>query len=144
MTEENKALVRRITEEVANRGNLAVVDELVAPEYVGHSSTHPAGEARGREGYRGFYQILRGAFPDVEFTIEDLIAEGDRVVSRWQARGTHLGEFRGLPPTGKSGAVAGTSVFRISDGRIIECWTNADDLGLLQLVGAIPAPAQSN
>ena len=138
MSEQNKALVIRITEEVANRGNFSVVDDLVAPEYVGHSPTHSAGEARGREGYRGFYQTLRGAFPDLEFTIEDLIAEGDKVVSRWRARGTHRGEFRGLHPTGKSGEVAGTSLFRITDGRIVECWTNADDFSLMQLVGAIP------
>jgi len=141
MSEENKAYVRSLTEEVWNRGNFAVVDEFVAPDYAGHSPT--VGETRGREGYRGFYQALRGSFPDIEFTIEDLIAEGDRVVSRWRARGTHLGEYRGLPPTGKSGVIGGTSVFRISDGRVVECWTNADDLGLLQLTGAITAPAQS-
>jgi steroid delta-isomerase-like uncharacterized protein len=138
MSQGNKALVRRIANEVANRGNFAAVDELVAPEYVGHSATHAAGEARGREGYRGFYETLRAAFPDLEFTIEDLVAEGDKVVSRWRARGTHSGEFRGLQPTGKSGEVAGTSLFRIADGRIVECWTNADDLSLMQLGGAIP------
>ena len=137
MSEQNKALVIRITEEVANRGNFSVVEDLVAPEYVGHSPTHSGGEARGREGYRGFYQTLRAAFPDLEYKIEDLVAEDDKVVSRWRARGTHRGEFRGLQPTGKSGEVAGTSLFRIADGRVIECWTNADDLSLMQLVGAI-------
>jgi steroid delta-isomerase-like uncharacterized protein len=141
MSEENKALVRRITNEVANRGNFAVVDELVARDYVGHGATHSAGEARGREGYRGFYEALRAAFPDLEFTIEDLVAEGDKVVSRWRARGTHRGEFRGFQPTGKSGEVAGTSLFRIADSRVVECWTNADDLSLMQLVGAIPTQA---
>ena len=139
MSEESKVCIRRLTEEVWNRGNFAVVDELVALDYSGHSPT--AEETSGREGYKAFYQALRNSFPDIEFTIEDLIGEDDRVVSRWRARGTHLGEYRGLPPTGKSGTVSGASVFRIADHLVVECWTNADDLALMQLVGAIPAQA---
>jgi steroid delta-isomerase-like uncharacterized protein len=142
MLEENKACVRRLTEEVMNRGNFAVVEDLVAPDYIGHSATHSSGETRGRDGYQSFYQVLRSSFPNITFTIEDLIAEDDKVVSRWRAAGTHLGEFRGLPPTGKSGVVSGTSVFRLASGRVVECWTNADDLSLMQLVGAIPISAQ--
>jgi steroid delta-isomerase-like uncharacterized protein len=135
MSEQNKALVRRLTEEVMNRGNFAVVEELVAPDYTGHS---PTAETRGSDGYRQFYQGLRGAFPDIQCTIEDLVGDGDKVVSRWRAHGTHKGEYAGLPPTGKTGVVTGTSLFRINNGRVVECWTNADDLSLLQLVGAIP------
>ena len=139
MSEENKACVRRLTEEVWNRGNFTVVNQLVALDYAGHSPT--AGETRGRHGYIAFYQALRSSFPDIEFTVEDLIAEGDRVVSRWRAHGTNLGEYRGLPPTGRSGSVAGVSIFRVTKGSVVECWTHADDLTLLQLVGAMPAPA---
>jgi steroid delta-isomerase-like uncharacterized protein len=135
MSEQNKAAVHRLIAEVWNRGNFAVVDELVAPNYVGHSST----ETRGREGYTQFFSRLRTAFPDIQFTVGDQIVEGDRVVARWTARGTHVGEYAGLPPTGKSGVVTGITVFRIPEGEVRECWTNADELGLLQQLGVVPA-----
>jgi steroid delta-isomerase-like uncharacterized protein len=142
MSEQNKTLERRLIEEVWNRGNFAVVDELVASDYVGHSST-PADETRGREAYKQFYAGLRRAFPDLQVTIEDQVAEGDRVVTRWTARGTHRGEFRGIPPTGKQGAITGITIDRIANDKVVECWTNADDLGMLRLLGVIPAPAQA-
>ena len=93
MSEQNKDLVRRLTEEVMNRGNYAITEDLIAPDYTGHS---PTAETRGSDGYRQFYERLRGAFPDIHCTIEDLIADGDKVVSRWRARGTHDGSFAGL------------------------------------------------
>jgi steroid delta-isomerase-like uncharacterized protein len=142
MSEENKSLVRHLIEEVWDRGDFGVVDELVASEYVGHSPS-VATETRGTEGYKQFFVGLRTAFPDLRFTVEDQIADGDRVVSRWTARGTHQGEFAGIPPTGRQGVIRGTSTFRIAEGKVVECWTNMDDLGLLQQLGILPVPAQT-
>lgn len=141
MSEQNKTLVCRAVEEVWNQGNYAVVDELVASDLVVHAST-PAGEIHGPEGVKQFYASLREAFPDIHFTIEDQIAEGDRVVTRWTARATHTGEFQGIPPTGKQGRLTGIDIDRIANGKVVECWPNADELGLLQQLGVIPTPGQ--
>jgi steroid delta-isomerase-like uncharacterized protein len=130
---------RRLIEEVWNQGNFSVVDEVVARDYIGHSST-PAGETHGPAGYKQFYAALREAFPDFQVTVEDQVAEGDKVVTRWTARGTHLGEFQGIPPTGRRGAITGITIDRIANGKVVECWTNADDLGLLRLLGVVPVP----
>jgi steroid delta-isomerase-like uncharacterized protein len=130
---------RRLIVEVWNRGNFAVVDEVVASDYLGHSST-PAGETHGPAGYKQFYASLRKAFSDLRVTVEDQIAEGDKVVTRWTARGTHLGDFRGIPPTGQHGAITGVTIDRIANGKVVECWTNADDLGMLRLLGIVPVP----
>jgi steroid delta-isomerase-like uncharacterized protein len=137
MSETNKRVQRRLMEEVWNQGHFAVVDELVAADYLGHSSV-PSDETHGRDGYRAFYRALRQAFPDFEVTVDDQIAEGDRVVTRWTARGTHRGEFHGIPPTGRRGAITGITIDRIANGKVVECWTNADDLGLLRLLGVVP------
>lgn len=139
MSEQNKMLARRAVEEVWNRGDFAVVDELVASDIVVHAST-PAGEIHGAEGIKQFYAALRKAFPDIHFTIEDQIAEGDRVVTRWTARATHTGEFQGIPPTGKQGRLTGIDIDRFANGKVVECWPNADELGLLQQLGVLPAP----
>jgi steroid delta-isomerase-like uncharacterized protein len=139
MSEQNKMLVRRVLEEVWNRGNFAVVDELIARDYVGHSSI----ETRGAQGYKQFFVAQRKAFPDIQYTVEDQVAEGDRVVTRWKARGTHRGELMGIPPTGKQGAVTGITIFRIVGGNVVECWTNVDELGMLQQLGVIPAPGST-
>jgi steroid delta-isomerase-like uncharacterized protein len=139
MSEQNKNLVRRALEEVWNRGNYAVVDELVAKDYLGHSGAEGP-ETHGREGYRKFFATQREAFPDIEYEIEDQIAEGDKVVTRWTARATHTGEFQGIPPTGRPGTVTGMTIFRIADGSVVECWTNMDELGMMQQLGVIPAP----
>jgi steroid delta-isomerase-like uncharacterized protein len=139
MSEQNKAMVRRAIDEVWNRGNYAAVDDLVASDIVIHAST-PAGEIHGPDGIRQFYSALRKAFPDLHFTIEDQIAEGDRVVTRWVAHGTHTGEFQGIPPTGKRGTFMGIDIDRIVNGKVVECWPTADELGLLQQLGVIPAP----
>ena len=104
MSEQNKTLVRRVVEEVYNQGNLAVADELAASDLVVHQTSQ---EIRGREGAKQYVAALRAAFPDLHMTIEDQIAEGDRVVTRWTARGTHTGEFHGIPPTGKTGSRGG-------------------------------------
>ena len=84
------------------------------------------------------------AFPDLHFTIEDQIAEGDRVVTRFTARGTHQGAFIGIPPTGKQGVVTGTGIDRFANGKIVEAWFNSDDLGLLQQLGVVPSPGQAS
>ena len=141
MPEQNKALVRRAVEEVWNKGNYDVVDELAASDILVHAST-PDREVHGTQGVKQFYGALRSAFPDIHFTIEDQIAEGDRVVTRWTARGTHTGAFNGIPPTGKQGIVSGIDIDRIANGKVVECWPNADELGLLQQLGVIPAPEQ--
>ncbi|MGH2986921.1 MAG: ester cyclase [Solirubrobacterales bacterium] len=133
---------RTLIEEVWNRGNLALVDKLVSPDFRGHSSS-PETDTRGTEGYRQYYAALRTAFPDIHFTIEDQIAEGDKVVTRWTARGTHRGEYAGVPATGREGVIAGVTTDRIADGRSVECWTNLDELGMLRQLGVIPGAGQA-
>jgi steroid delta-isomerase-like uncharacterized protein len=140
MSEQNKAFVRHIIEEVIGRGNFALVDEFVAADYVGHS---PSPEMNTREGHQQFFAYLRRAFPDLQITIEDQIAEGDKVVTRWTAHGTHRAEFAGVPPTGKRVVMNGIDIDRIANGKLVECWTKLDDLGLLQQLGAIPTPTQT-
>ena len=136
--EENKANVRRGFEAV-NQKNLTVFDDLLTPDVVFHSASTTM---RGLEAYKQFLSMLFTAFPDLQFTIEDMIAEGDTVVVRYSTRGTHQGPFRGIAPTGKQ--VSGTGMFidRIVNGKAVEQWFNGDDLGLLQQLGVIPAPGQ--
>jgi predicted ester cyclase len=100
----------------------------------------PGEEIHGRQGIKQFYGMLRAAFPDLHFTIEDQIAAGDRVVTRWTANGTHNGEFQGISPTGKQITIAGIDIDRLANGKVVECWPVADELGLLRQLGAIPAP----
>src|SRR5690606_32442724 len=115
MTAQNKMVERLLIQEVWNRGNFSVVDEMIASDYIGHSST-PAGETHGPAGYKQLYTSLREAFPDLQVTVEDQIAEGDKVVTGWTARGTHQGAFQGIPPTGKQGAITGITIDRIANG----------------------------
>jgi steroid delta-isomerase-like uncharacterized protein len=140
MSEQNKALVRYLIEEVIGRANLDLADEYVSEDYVGHSSIP---EANTKEGHKQYIAALHRAFPDLEITLDDLIAEGDKVVTRWTARGTHKGEFMGIPPTGRRVVITGIDIDRVVDGKLVECWTRPDDLGLLQQIGAIPAPARA-
>lgn len=137
MSEQNRRLVRRTFDEVYNQGNLALVDELVAHDFVIHS---PSAEIQGPANTKQYVAMLRRAFPDLHFTIEDQLVDGDKVVTRWTARGTHRGEFQGIPPTGKQGRMTGIDIDRFAGGKVVECWTNADELGLLQQLGAMPAP----
>jgi steroid delta-isomerase-like uncharacterized protein len=133
-TEDNKALVRRGFEAV-NQKKLAVFDELLNPDVVLHNASTTV---QGLEGYKQFLSMLITAFPDLQFTIEDMIAEGDFVVVRYTTRSTHQGNFMGIPPTGKQ--VSGTGIFidRIVNGKAVEQWINSDTLGLLQQLGVIP------
>jgi steroid delta-isomerase-like uncharacterized protein len=140
--EENKALVRREMEELFNHtGNLDAVDEIIAPDYVSYEPT--SGETRGIEGARQFAATYREAFPDLENTIEDMVAEGDKVVVRFRARGTHRGETEAFgPATGKRMEITGITIKRVSDGKIVEAWTNFDALGMMHQLGRIPEAAE--
>lgn len=132
-TETNKALARRLFEAV-NRGELAVFDEILAPGFATHEEL-PPGIPSGREGARQLFSLLRGAFPDLRATIEDEIAEGDRVVVRATFSGTHRGEFMGLPATDRRMAYAVVDIFRVVDGEVVEHWGVSDMLGLMQKLG---------
>lgn len=141
MSEQNKAVERRLLDEVYSQGNLEVIDELVASDFVGHGTAADGGD-QGRDAYKHFVVEMRRAFPDLRITVEDQIAEGDKVVTRWRARGTHTGTFQGIPPTGRSGEMSGTTIDRLADGKLVECWANTDDLGMLRQLGVVPAPGE--
>jgi steroid delta-isomerase-like uncharacterized protein len=135
-TEENKTLANRVWQEVWHQGDLSQVDELFAQDFVRHD---PGGRVlRGTNQNRQFIDSLRTAFPDVHYTVEDQIAEGDKVVVRYRFRGTHLGEFQGMPPTKKQVAYTGILIYRISHGKIVEQWTELDLLGFLRQLGVAP------
>jgi predicted ester cyclase len=140
-TEENKVLDRRLAEEGFSKGNMAVLDELIATDCVDHST--PPGTPPGREGIKQFFTMLRTAFPDLQYTIEDVIAEGDTVVTRNTWRGTHQGVLMGIAPTGKQVTVTEIDITRWSGGKAVEHWGNQDLLGLMQQLGAIPTPGQA-
>jgi steroid delta-isomerase-like uncharacterized protein len=139
-TEENKAISRRSFEEAWNKGNLAVIDEVVAANYVGHDPAIP--NLRGPAGMRQLITMYRTAFPDIQFTIEDQAAEGDKVVTRWTARGSHQAELMGIAPTNKQATVTGIGIDRFVNGKIEESWGNWDTLGMLQQLGVVPTPGQ--
>jgi steroid delta-isomerase-like uncharacterized protein len=139
-TEENKATARRFADEVLNQGNLALIDELVAPDFVDHSVS--PGIPPNREGAKTFFTMLRGAFPDLHVTIDDVIAEGDRVVLRSTAHGTMKGELLGMPPSGKSATWASIDILRFANGSQVEHWGVQDQLSMLQQLGFAEAPGQ--
>lgn len=136
-TEANKDLVRRLDAEVFNEGNLDVIDELVAEEYVLHDPLVPE-EMRGPEGLRGQVEMLRTAFPDLSTTEEEMLAEGDTVAYRWTAQGTHEGTLMNIEPTGATVEVAGMETNRIENGKIVETRLSYDTLGMMQQLGVIP------
>jgi len=139
MSEENKAIARRALEEVfSGQGDLYVADELFASNYVGHDLASPE-DIRGPEGVKEFASMYRNAFPDVQMSVQEQVAEGDLMVTRWIASGTHQGDIMGIAPTGNRVVVSGTSVERIVDGQIEETWDNYDALGMMQQIGAIPS-----
>ena len=138
MSESNKELSLRVNNEVWNEGKINLIDELVSADFVNHSA--PPGLPTDREGFKQFVGMYRAAFPDVQITIEDILAEGDRVMTRWSATGTHQGELMGIPASGKHVTVTGMSENRISGGKIVEQWNEFDDLGMMQQIGAIPQP----
>jgi predicted ester cyclase len=134
-TEQNTMLARRLFEETWNSKNLAVMDELLAPNFVFHNSVQTL---YGPEGFKQFATIYHRAFPQAHFTIEDTIAQGDMVALRWTARGKQDGELLGIPPTGKEVTVTGISLTLISNGKTVESWGEFDALGMLHQIGVIP------
>ena len=138
MSEENKALVRRYFEEIWDKGNLDLIDELFTTNFVRHGPTATEGEVRGLEGFKGPVSMYHTALPDLRVPVEDLISEGDMVVTRWTARGTHQGELMGNAPTGNPASVTGILIDRISGGKIEEEWVDYDTLHLMQQIGGVP------
>jgi steroid delta-isomerase-like uncharacterized protein len=138
--EQNRALTRRYYEEVVNEGKLDLVEEVIAPDYVGHE---PGEEIQGPAGFKRFLGMMRAAFPDLNATVEAEIAEGDKVVARYTARGSHQGELMGVEPTGKQVEVSGIEINRISGGKIVEQWNMYDAMGMMQQLGVIPEPEQA-
>ncbi len=141
-TEENKAIVRRWFEALTSlEGTEKAADELLVPDFAGHVPPFP--DVHGPEGYKQFIAGTFQAYPDARFDVEDVIAEGDRVAVRYTLRGTHEGTTRmGVAPTGKEVAASIIGILKLADGKIVEMWTNVDFLGLMQQIGAIPAPGQ--
>jgi steroid delta-isomerase-like uncharacterized protein len=138
--EENKALMRRFYEEIS-KGNLTVVDELIADNLVDHSPFAP-GQVPGRQGTLELFTMIRTAFPDLRITAEDMVAEGDKVVCRGTFSGTHKGEFMGIAPTGKQISVGVIEIMRIVGGKMVEHWNVVDNLGMMQQLGVVPPPEQ--
>jgi predicted ester cyclase len=136
-TEDNKALMRRFYEEVFNQKNTAAIDEFIDPHGVDHSA--PPGTPGGIEGQKQLIGMYLTAFPDVHLTVEDMIAEGDTVVARLTARGTHQGAYMGIPPTGKQVTVTAIDINRMAGGKSVEHWLEMDNLGMLQQLGVAPA-----
>jgi steroid delta-isomerase-like uncharacterized protein len=136
-----KKIVRLLFEEPW-KGNMDVVDEYIAPRFVGHDPAEPE-PIRGPQGFKAQIEKYLAAFPDARFTIDDQFAEGDRVATRWTARGTHQGELAGISPTGKEVTVTGLTFSRFEGGKIVEDWLIWDTLGMLVQLGAVPAPARA-
>jgi steroid delta-isomerase-like uncharacterized protein len=142
MSELNKNVVRRLFEEVWNKGNLPVTDELFAPNYEHHDASTPD-VGRGPEGEKKRATLYRTAFPDLRLMIEDIIAEGETVVARWSCQGTHKGDLSGTAPTGKQVNISGVSIARFAGGKMVEGWINWDALGLMRQLGVVPETAKA-
>ena len=136
MSEENEAVGRRAFDEVA-MGDMTAVDEIIAPEFVRHDLAGGP-ETHGPDGVKRLIAGLRTAFPDLRMTIEDIFSDGDKVVVRFTASGTHSGPFMVIAPTGRAVTWSGVNIYRVADGRIRETWQLADGLGLLRQLGAAP------
>jgi len=137
MSEQNKTNVRRLFEEVWNKGHVPVADELFTPTYTHHDSSSPD-LGRGPDSEKKRATLYRNAFPDIRFTVEDIIAEGETVMARWSCRGTHKGDLSGIPPTGKQVNITGVSIARFANGKMEEGWVNWDALALMQQLGVVP------
>jgi steroid delta-isomerase-like uncharacterized protein len=141
-TEDNKALVRQLVEQVFGQGNISQVDELVAPDFLEREAL-PAGIPGGREGLKQLTATLRSAFPDFKARIDDILADGDKVVVRQTWTGTHKGEFMGIPPTGRNISVEVIDIIRLADGKFVEHWGVMDAMAMMQQLGAVPPPGQT-
>ena len=143
MSDQNKAIARRALE-LFSGGDLDEMDELVSQDAVDHDTQNPNREIHGPEGAKKTAAIYRAAFPDLRITVEDQIAEGDKVVTRWTATGTQDGDLPGLPASGRSSTITGIGIDRIDGGKIVETWGNWDTLGMMQQLGAVPAAAAAS
>ena len=137
-SEANKAVYRRMVDEVVNQGNFDVVEELFDPSYVDHGA--PPDMPPGLEGVKWIFGAFRAGFPDVKFTIDDMVSQGDVVATLVHGEGTQTGAFMGIPPTGKHARWRSVGFFRVRDGKIVEHWGIPDMLGLLIQLGIIPPP----
>jgi steroid delta-isomerase-like uncharacterized protein len=137
MSQQNKQVALRLYE-LVNAGNIEGIGELVAEDYLEHDPL--PGQGSGREGVIDRFSMLSSALAPT-FTVDDVIAEGDRVVVRWTNAGTHVGEFAGMPPSGRTFVIAGIDIYRVADGRLAEHWHVVDQLAMLTQLGALPAPS---
>ncbi len=135
--EANKTLVRRWFEEFCNRQNLDILDDLYAPSWGGHFPG--SGDLHGAEGHKPLGRMFHVAFPDARYTVDDIMAEDDRVLARYTMRATHQGEMLGVPPTGRQVIVTGMNQYRIADGKIVEQWAQFDTFGLMRQLGVMPS-----
>jgi steroid delta-isomerase-like uncharacterized protein len=138
---EQKQVMERFYEEVVNAGDVDKIDELLVEDFVEHEEL--PGLSQDREGVKQFFRQLRSAFPDVRFQPEDVISEGELTAARYTMTGTHEGEFMGVPPTGKQVTVSGIDIVRLRDGKGLEHWGQFDAMGLMQQLGALPAPTEA-
>ncbi len=138
-TEENKALIRRSFSEVYNQGNLDLVDEIYDKDFI---SQTPPDILKGPESIKQYASMLRSAFPDLQLTVEDQIAEGEKVVTRFTFTGTHKGEYMGVASTGKLVRGTGITIHRVANGKMVESWDNFDALGMMQQMEAVLLPGQ--
>jgi len=132
----NKKLAQRSNEKLWGEGNLEIIDEYVAEDYVEYNTASPE-PIRGKEGYRENVEMVHRAFPDLEVTTKDLIAEDDKVVTRYTLTGTHEGQLMGIEPTGNEVEVEGISIGRLEDGQVVEGWSNIDVMGMMQQLGVV-------
>lgn len=137
MVADNKAVAMRWQEMWRSQTDLSDLEEFIAADFVSHSA--PPGLAPGIEGVKQWVSIFYTAFPDLAGGVEDIIVDGDKVAVRFYGTGTHQGDLFGIPPTGKPIKTTGINIFRIADGKIVEHWNNADDLGVMQQLGVIPS-----
>jgi steroid delta-isomerase-like uncharacterized protein len=142
MSEENKEKVRRFMEEAFGQGKVEVVDEVLDPDFVCHDPNSETGEIRGAETIKGEVGYFHNAFPDFHWTVEDQVAEGDKVTTRFTFGGTHQGEFFGVPGSGKRVEISGINIDRFEGGKLVEEWASYDLLGAMRQVGAIPESGQ--
>ncbi len=135
MSETNKDLFRQYADGFMRGGDEDVAERLVGENVLSHDAL--PGQEPGREGLKAAFRVLRGAFPDLSPDLQDLVAEGDRVVARFVVTGTHTGDFLGMPPTGKTFAYDEITIVRFEDGRIVEHWAEMDSLGMMQQLGVL-------
>jgi predicted ester cyclase len=140
--EQNKNLVSRALNELYNKGNLELAGEFYSGEYIWHNVSGP--DVHGYEGMRQHVGMVRNAFPDISISSDDIIADNNKVVTRWTIVGTHKGELMGIPPTGVQVTFTGILISRIDSNKIVEDWENSDVLGLMQQLGVIPLPGQDS